>query len=129
MQQNKQHRLGVEDWLEAGLAALISDGPDLLKAEPLARRIGTTKGSFYLHFKDVHAFHERLLSYWTERTICPVQDISKNPVSELRDYLQSLVERTSDADDAIRSWGQANPYAKLRFRKWTRPASNNRKDC
>ncbi|MEH6751885.1 MAG: TetR family transcriptional regulator, partial [Paracoccaceae bacterium] len=36
----------------AGLAALAEAGPVALKAEPMARRLGTTKGSFYWHFAD-----------------------------------------------------------------------------
>lgn len=113
MQRNKQQRLGAEDWLKAGLAALCSDGPDLLKAEPLARRIGTTKGSFYWHFKDVHAFHERLLSDWEERAAAPAQDSVENPVLELRSSLQHIVETLPGAEVAIRAWAQANPHAKV----------------
>ncbi len=35
-------RLTITDWQEAGFAALAATGPDALKAEPLARRLGTT---------------------------------------------------------------------------------------
>ncbi|MFN3661424.1 TetR family transcriptional regulator [Yoonia sp.] len=42
-----------EDWLMAGFRALASHGPSALRAAALARDLGTTKGSFYWHFKDL----------------------------------------------------------------------------
>jgi len=48
-------RLTRDIWIDAGLKALVSDGPAALAAEPMARRMKTTKGSFYWHFKDVPA--------------------------------------------------------------------------
>ncbi|MFN3953628.1 MAG: TetR/AcrR family transcriptional regulator [Pararhodobacter sp.] len=59
--------LGPEDWLMAGFRALVSAGPNALRAEPLARAMGTTKGSFYWHFKDVADYHARLLAHWQTR--------------------------------------------------------------
>jgi len=34
-----------EDWTAAGLAALVEGGPDAVAIEPVATRLGTTKGS------------------------------------------------------------------------------------
>lgn len=51
----------------AGFRALVSAGPNALRAEPLARAMGTTKGSFYWHFKDVADYHARLLAHWETR--------------------------------------------------------------
>ena len=56
--------LSPEDWLMAGFRALAATGPNALRAEPLARALGTTKGSFYWHFKDVADFQTRLLRHW-----------------------------------------------------------------
>ncbi len=113
MQNETQQRLGVKDWIDAGFAALTADGPDLLKAEPLARRIGTTKGSFYWHFKDVPTFHQVLLDAWEGRVSMPAPDTSVKPVTQLRDFVQSLVEPSSTLDAAIRAWATASPLAQV----------------
>lgn len=60
-------RLSVEDWLVAGFRALARSGPDALRAEPLARELGTTKGSFYWHFKDLPDYLGQLIGLWEER--------------------------------------------------------------
>mgnify|MGYP001820637128 CR=1 FL=1 len=60
----RKPRLTKEAWINAGLSALKEHGPDALKAEALARRLGTTKGSFYWHFKDIPAYHDALLDVW-----------------------------------------------------------------
>ena len=57
-------RLSPDKWLTAGFEALVASGPSALAAEPLARALGTTKGSFYWHFKDVPAFQDALLAAW-----------------------------------------------------------------
>jgi len=44
--------LGPEDWAEAALRALPELGLRGLGVEPLARRIGVTKGSFYWHYRN-----------------------------------------------------------------------------
>ena len=60
----RRPRLTRDDWLLTGLTALCEGGPGTLGAEPLARRVGATKGSFYWHFKDVPDFHGQLLGRW-----------------------------------------------------------------
>src|SRR5215207_10572201 len=41
-----------QDWAAAGLAALVEGGPDAVAVEPVATRLGATKGSGYWHFTD-----------------------------------------------------------------------------
>ena len=60
-------RLKRDDWLAAGLDALERLGPEALAAEPLARDLGTTKGSFYWHFKDVPMFRLAVAEAWATR--------------------------------------------------------------
>ncbi|MBV7407899.1 TetR/AcrR family transcriptional regulator [Maritimibacter sp. DP1N21-5] len=57
-------RLSKKDWIDAGFLALSTTGPEALKAEALARALGTTKGSFYWHFKDVPEFKSKMLLNW-----------------------------------------------------------------
>ncbi len=44
--------LSRTDWTEAALSALAHDGLAGVAVQPLARRLGATKGSFYWHFAD-----------------------------------------------------------------------------
>ena len=55
------------EWTEAALAALARDGLSGVAVEPLARRLGATKGSFYWHFADRAALIAATLELWERR--------------------------------------------------------------
>lgn len=55
------------DWVGAALDALARDGLRAVAVEPLAERLGATKGSFYWHFRDRNALLEAAVAHW-ERT-------------------------------------------------------------
>jgi AcrR family transcriptional regulator len=59
-------QLSAQDWLDQGLKALATRGFSALKAEPLAREMGVSRGSFYWHFADIGAFHAAILKHWRE---------------------------------------------------------------
>ncbi len=48
-------QLSAKDWLDQGLKTLAESGYTALKAEPLAKAMGVSRGSFYWHFADVEA--------------------------------------------------------------------------
>jgi AcrR family transcriptional regulator len=50
-------QLSAKDWLDQGLRTLAKSGFTALKAEPLAKAMGVSRGSFYWHFADIGAFH------------------------------------------------------------------------
>ena len=54
-------QLSAKDWLDQGLKALARSGFTALKAEPLAKAMGVSRGSFYWHFADIGAFHAAIL--------------------------------------------------------------------
>lgn len=54
----------VEAWAEAALEALASGGLEAVAVEPLARRLGVTKGSFYWHFANRDALLRAALALW-----------------------------------------------------------------
>jgi AcrR family transcriptional regulator len=60
-------RLTAQDWTEAALEALAEGGLAAVAVEPLAARLGATKGSFYWHFANRDAVLEATLLHW-ERT-------------------------------------------------------------
>ena len=59
-------QLSATDWLDQGLKTLARSGFTALKAEPLAKAMGVSRGSFYWHFADVGAFHAAILRHWRE---------------------------------------------------------------
>src|SRR3546814_18257468 len=46
----RKGRLSAEDWAQAALDLIAEHGVAAVAVEPLARRLGVTKGSFYWHF-------------------------------------------------------------------------------
>ncbi len=55
-----------QDWATAGLAALVEGGPDAVAVEPVATRLGATKGSGYWHFADRADLLRAVLDLWVE---------------------------------------------------------------
>ena len=99
-------RLSIDDWTAAGLTALIASGPNALRAEPLARALGTTKGSFYWHFSDVPAFQDAVLKRWQSAAFAQIVDhlsATGNTEARLRAFGHALCADPSEA--AIRAWG------------------------
>lgn len=115
----RRPRLTRTDWLMAGLDALNDTGPAALGAEPLARRIGTTKGSFYWHFTDVPAYHGALLSLWQAeaRAALDAGDEGAPEAARLRATAQTIAATAASdsislrAESAIRAWAGDDPAA------------------
>jgi len=118
-------RLTRDDWLCAGADLLADRGPDALKAEPLARHINTTKGSFYWHFKDVPDFHAQLLARWEVAASGPIEALAESGQSaaaRLRALAQELAQAMADPatgritghipEAAIRAWAAGNGAAR-----------------
>ena len=104
------NRLTADDWIEAGIEALRRDGPDALRAEPLARAMGTTKGSFYWHFADVLAFHQAVLTYWRKAAIHALEAEVANtdPADQrLRRYGRTII--ADKTETALRLWARNAP--------------------
>jgi AcrR family transcriptional regulator len=57
-------RLRSEDWIRAALDAIAEGGLAAVAVEPLARRLGVTKGSFYAHFSSRDELIEAALERW-----------------------------------------------------------------
>lgn len=125
MTPDARTRLTRDDWLDAGLRALCRKGPDALRAEPLARGIGVTKGSFYWHFTDLAAYHTALLARWEAHSLAAMQAVTEAAGSEtlrLRRLCQSISNAASAvggddtgaaaAEPAIRAWSPGSAAAR-----------------
>jgi AcrR family transcriptional regulator len=102
-------RLSSEKWITAGFEALCADGPAALAAEPIARRLGTTKGSFYWHFKDVPTYHAAMIRHWHTNALTDVMaqlGTTGTAEARLRSFGHSILDTPSEA--ALRVWGQTD---------------------
>jgi AcrR family transcriptional regulator len=97
-------QLSADDWIKAGLKALAKSGFTALKADPLAKAMGVSRGSFYWHFADLDAFHAAVLKRWHE--VAAEQIIAQ--VEAEGDPLKALLKRTFGArlelERAVRNW-------------------------
>lgn len=59
-------RLSAEDWAQAALDLIAEQGVSAVAVEPLARRLGVTKGSFYWHFPSRDALLQATLERWEQ---------------------------------------------------------------
>lgn len=63
----KRESLSARDWTEAALGTLALGGLAAVAIEPLAKSLGTTKGSCYWHFADRNALLQATLELWERR--------------------------------------------------------------
>ncbi len=110
-------QLSADDWIKAGLKALAKSGFTALKADPLAKAVGVSRGSFYWHFADLGAFHAAVLKRWreiaAEQIIADVEVASGEP-------LKALLRRTFgarlDLERAVRNWAAFDAAAQAAVR-------------
>jgi AcrR family transcriptional regulator len=107
-------QLSATDWLDLGLKTLAKDGFTALKAEPLARAMGVSRGSFYWHFADIGAYHAAILAHWRE--VAAEQVIASLEAAPKEDNpLEMLLRRTFSSklelEKAVRSWAALDPKA------------------
>lgn len=57
-------RLSADDWAQGALDLIAESGVGAVAVEPLARRLGVTKGSFYWHFPAREALLVAALERW-----------------------------------------------------------------
>lgn len=104
-------QLSAKDWLRQGLKTLARSGFTALKAEPLAKAMGVSRGSFYWHFADVDAYHAALLKYWrevsAERIIADLEAAPDG--AALPQLFRRAFHAKPPAETAIRSWAAHNP--------------------
>lgn len=97
----QRQRLSAADWTAAALAALADGGLAAVAVEPIAARLGTTKGSFYWHFAGRDALIAAALELWervdTEDVIAAI-DAEAPGLPRLRALIRGAVQgRTRDA--------------------------------
>ena len=96
MRKPTRRRLGQEDWAIAALKALARGGIEAIAVEPIAESLGTTKGSFYWHFKNRDALVEAALDLWERRrtdAVIEYLDQEADPARRLRMLIEGSYEK------------------------------------
>lgn len=100
-----------DSWLAEALELMRERGVDHVKVEPLAARLGVTKGSFYWHFKNREDLLRSLPEFWarsqTDPVLAQVADTEGTPIEKMWAILEFLAHEDPDRyDNAMRAWAQ-----------------------
>jgi len=89
----KRTTLSADDWEREALVLIAAKGVPGLAVEPLARRMGITKGSFYWHFSNRDALLRQTLARWEEhdsRNVATALGSIDQPRERLRDFFRRV---------------------------------------
>ena len=111
--RSRNQRLSADDWAQAALDMIAEQGVAAVAVEPLARRLGVTKGSFYWHFPSRDALLQAALERWElveEKDVFGILEVVPDPTQRLRQLFliaaheseAVLVERTQRTGRLLR---------------------------
>jgi AcrR family transcriptional regulator len=111
-------------WIDEGLEALASGGPDAVRVESLARALGVTKGGFYGHFDDRIALLDEMLDVWERLSVDEVIERVESGGGDARTKLRRLSRlagpRGSEPlriDLAVRDWARRDRRVARRLKR------------
>jgi AcrR family transcriptional regulator len=90
----KGSRLSAADWAVGALDMIAEQGVSAVAVEPLARRLGVTKGSFYWHFPSREALLKAALERWEQSELEEVFARLEG-ISDPRERLTELFRRVA----------------------------------
>ncbi|WAC55097.1 TetR/AcrR family transcriptional regulator [Gordonia sp. SL306] len=106
-------RLTVDDWLDAAMQLLITEGVGAIKISRLCAHLGVTKGSFYWHFTDIAALMSALADHCRE-----VEESARQTLADLQtlppvERIEAMVRLVSDprrwtVEAAVRTWAETD---------------------
>lgn len=109
------------EWIRQGLRALVEGGPEAVRIEPLAKKLGVSRGSFYWHFEDRSALLAALLDTWEQATTEEVAARLESEGGDVTAKLRRLFTLTSPSvvktDLAIRDWARRDHAVAERLRR------------
>jgi AcrR family transcriptional regulator len=108
-------------WVEAALEAVADGGPDAVRVEALAARLGVSKGGFYWHFTDRQALLEEMLESWeragTEDVIARVEGEASDPRARVRQLFELAPSADFEVELALRDWARRAPDVAARLQR------------
>jgi AcrR family transcriptional regulator len=105
-------RIGRGDWIRGALTLLLEGGIEAVRVEPLALRLGVTKGSFYWHFKDRAALHAAMIEDWRDVGTRNIRDHVERSGGDARAKLRRLIgiatlnPKAAALETAMRGWAR-----------------------
>ena len=105
-------RTSREQWIEQGLTALASGGPDAVRVEALAASLGVSKGGFYGQFADRAALLDAMLDTWERESTSDVRQRVEAQGGDARRKLRQAgaltfsTDRLLPIDLAVREWAR-----------------------
>lgn len=112
--------LDATAWVEAAFDALAEGGIEAVRVDPLAKKLGVTRGSFYWHFTDRAALHTAMLKEWRKRQSYQVATRIESRTSAPEERLKQTLalphsgpraERAAAIELSIRLWAQRDAEA------------------
>ncbi|MGW8377960.1 helix-turn-helix domain-containing protein [Streptomyces sp. ODS28] len=113
-------------WIEEGLRVLAAGGPEAVRIEALAQRLGVSKGGFYGYFRNREALIAEMLDTWeyevTEGVIAEVEAEGGDERERLARLfaIAGLAEGPvtgPTADLAVRDWARRDETVARRLRR------------
>lgn len=122
--KKEQPATGRDAWIDAAYDLLVTSGVGAVKIVPLARRLKTSRTSFYWLFKDREEVLTALLVRWEAQN-------TRALVTQSEQYAETIVEATlnvfdcwfkphlfdSEFEHAVRSWGLQDEAVAERVRR------------
>lgn len=113
------------NWVDAGLRALASGGPEAVRIQSLARTLGVTKGGFYGYFPDRRALLREMLDEWERAMIDEVIERVECEGGDPRTKLRNLFALATSpearpllrVDLAVRDWSRRDKAVARRLRR------------
>lgn len=115
----RKGRLSGRHWIDAGLKRLSEEGVDGLRVDTLAPLLGTTKGSFYYHFKNRAEYLDALIERWKAVSLADVPPLAElGKAAALKRLRAAWRQRDDDtpnetlhraAEGAVRQWARQDP--------------------
>ena len=110
-------------WIEEGLRVLATGGPDAVRVEVLAKRLGVTKGGFYGAFADRDALLTAMLDTWERESTDDVLDRIEREGGDPKTRIQRAGvltfsdDRLLPIDLAVRDWARRDEAVAERLRR------------
>lgn len=109
-------------WIAAALEALADGGPQAVRVDVLARRLGVTRGGFYGQFKGRDELLEAVLDEWERRSVDAVLGeagaTDREPRAKaIRAGLLTFSPELVRVDLAVRDWARRDAKVSARLRR------------
>ncbi len=102
-----------EDWLNAALTLLVSDGVEAVKVLSIGAQLGVSRSSFYWYFKSRQDLLDALLAQWEATNTAAMIGQSEAPASTITEAVCNVFRCTANPalfdtalDFAIRDWAR-----------------------